>query len=85
MTGAISATEEAPVPFHAMSNDTASAMLTNRGELVNRAFKAVKHMTMTGRDYLKAQRIVVAANFTDCHACETNGSLRQYRITVRAA
>ena len=82
MAGAISAAEKASAAFYTMSDYTASAMLTNRGELMDRAFEAVKHVTMPRCDDLEAQLIVVPAYFADCHACETSIDRVDHAITV---
>jgi hypothetical protein len=47
--------------------DLAAAVLTDRGQLVNRAFEAVERMGMTCGDHLKREVIVVAADLADGH------------------
>ena len=85
MPRAIGATEESSATFDAVSDDTASAVLTHGSHFVDGALEAIKHVTLTGCDHLEAQRVVVAANLANCHACETDFVLLQHGVTVSLA
>jgi hypothetical protein len=71
VSGAVSAAEESAAAFDAVPYDLAPAVLANRRQLVNSTFKAVKHVPLSGRDDLEAQGVVVTANLTFRHVCET--------------
>lgn len=49
------------------------------------ALEAIEYVPVTGSDYLETQRIVVATNFADCHACETDPARVGRYITVKSA
>ena len=82
MAGAICAAEKASAAFYTVSDHTAAAMLTNRGELMDCAFEAVKHVTIPRCDDLEAQLIIIAAYFADCHVSETGFDRVDHAITV---
>jgi hypothetical protein len=64
---AVGATKILAPRLDAMANDLAAAMIARRGDLLNRAFKAVKDMTAAANDDFKRPLIVVPADFTLCH------------------
>ena len=53
LSRAMGATVERPCALYSVANDLALAMLTYRGELVNRALEAVERMGVAGSDYLE--------------------------------
>src|SRR5215204_300155 len=85
MPGAIRAAKELPAAFDAMTDHAAPTVLAHGRQFVDGAFEAVKHVTVTGCDHLEAQRIIVTANFADCHACETDFVIVPHCITVMSA
>jgi len=82
MPGAIRAAKELPAAFDAMTDHAAPTVLAHGRQFVDGAFEAVKHVTVTGCDHLEAQRIIVTANFADCHVCETDFVIVPHCITV---
>jgi hypothetical protein len=69
--------EQLASPFRSMSDDLAAAMLANRSKFVDRAFKAVEHVTVTSGNHLKTERVIVAADFTFRHGSKTVPGGRQ--------
>ena len=67
VTGTMGAAEQLVAAFDSVADDATSAMLANRGQLRDRAFEAVKHVAIPGRDYFETQFVFVSANFTLCH------------------
>jgi len=67
LSGTMGAAKISRVGFYAVTDNFASAIRTNRREPVNRAFKTIEDVTVSRRNYLKSQIIIVAANFTLCH------------------
>jgi hypothetical protein len=67
LPGTVSAAEKCSVCFYTVSDDFAAAVIANRRQLLDCAFEAVKRMTITCRDYLERQIIVVATHLTLCH------------------
>ena len=61
------ATEEMAAHFHAMTNNSALAMLAAWGDGLDRAFEAVEGVVCARCDQFEAFVIFVAANLTDCH------------------
>jgi hypothetical protein len=62
-----SAAVERAIRLDSVSDNLAAAMLTHGRKLVDRAFKAVEHVMLTGSDHFERQVIVVAADLTFCH------------------
>jgi hypothetical protein len=60
-------TEEVPVNLDAMADDSAFAVLANRGHRLDRTLEAVEDMTRTGRNNLEALVVIIAANFARGH------------------
>jgi hypothetical protein len=65
--GAVDAAEDLPDCLHAMSDDSAVAMRTNRRQRVDRALEAVERVMLAGNDHLKRLVIFVFANFACSH------------------
>jgi len=63
----MSAAEEAPTHFDAVPDDFALAMLADRCNCLNRAFKAVKHVPRSSCDQLEGFIVFIAANFAFSH------------------
>jgi len=63
----VSTAEEAPTHFDAVPDDLALAVLADRRNRLNRAFKAVKRVPDSSRDQLESFVVFVAANFAFCH------------------
>src|SRR6266498_3525510 len=59
--------KELPAHLHAMANDLALAMLTDRGHRMNGALQTVERVFHAGRDQLETLVVVVSANFTLGH------------------
>ena len=82
MPSAIGAAKKLPAALDAVSDHAAPTVLAHWSQLMDRTFKAVKHVTVTGCDHLEAQRIIVTANFADCHAYETDLITVDHAVTV---
>jgi hypothetical protein len=54
MAGTVRTTEEAASSLDAVADYLALTVLANGSELVDRAFKAVEDVPLSGRDYLEA-------------------------------
>ena len=67
LAGAVSATVKSAVRFYAVSDDFAAAMITDGGELVDRAFEAVKRVSRSGSNDFERQIIIIPADVTLCH------------------
>jgi hypothetical protein len=78
---AVRATEERPPGFDAVADDVAPAVIADRRELVDGTLKAVEHMSLTGRDYLEREMVVVSADFTLSHE---RSSFVSVRIRLRS-
>jgi hypothetical protein len=61
------ATEDFASLLHAVPNDTASAVRTNRRQRVDRALEAIERVVFSGDDYVKRLVIFIFANFTFSH------------------
>jgi hypothetical protein len=81
-TGAVRTAEQLASALCSMTDDLASAMLTDGSEFVDRAFKAVKYVPVTGRDHLETQLVIVAADFADCHGNKTVPTSILHALTV---
>jgi len=64
---AIRATEKRALCLDAMTDDPAATMGANGRKLMDRAFKAIEDMSVSSRNDLKAQVILIAAYFTTLH------------------
>lgn len=53
--------------FNTVSDHLAFAVLTDRSDSLDCAFKAVKCVSAAGRDQIETLVIVVATNFAFCH------------------
>jgi hypothetical protein len=51
----------------AMTDDLAAAVIAHWSQFVYGTFEAVERMTLTGRDYLEGEIVVVPADFTSSH------------------
>ena len=63
-------------------DDPASAMLADGSELVDGAFKAVEYMPVPRRDHLKAEMVIVAADFAFRHGSKTFLFMARYIAAV---
>jgi hypothetical protein len=61
------ATVEGIIGFDAVPDDLTFAMVTDRGEFVNRALEAVERVRRASSNQLEGKIVIVAANFTFCH------------------
>jgi hypothetical protein len=59
---------EGSIGLYSVPNDLTAAVLAGRGKSRNGAFKAVEHMRPTSQEHLKGLIVLVAADFTLCHA-----------------
>ena len=66
-TRAINAAKNLSTLFHAMSDDPAMAVWTDRRQRVNRAFEAVEGMMLAGDDHFECLVVFVFANFACRH------------------
>jgi hypothetical protein len=64
---AIRAAEEATADFDAMPDHLALALLTDRSDSLNGAFKAVEGVPCPSRHQLKGFVVVIPAYLTPCH------------------
>ena len=62
--GAVGATEEDAVNFHAVTNDLTSTVGTFGCKRVDGAFETIKYMRFTIHSHLKTFIVVVSAYFT---------------------
>jgi hypothetical protein len=62
------ATIEGSIGLYSVPNDLTAAVLASRGKSSNGAFKAVEHMRPTSQEHLKGLIVLVATDFTLCHA-----------------
>jgi hypothetical protein len=60
-------TEEAPADLNTVSYHLAFAVLANRSDSLDCAFKAVKCVSRAGCNQIETLVIVVATNFAFCH------------------
>ncbi len=61
------AAEDLTVLFHAVTNNTALTMRTRRRERMDRAFEAVKDVTLSAGYYFECLVIFVSADFALSH------------------
>ena len=73
---AMGAAVEGPIGFDPVSDNLASAMVTDRRELVDRALEAIERVRFASRDYLKRELVVVAAHFASGHWLSYRGGPR---------
>src|SRR5581483_2470580 len=66
-TRATGAAVERAIRFDAVPDDLTTAVITDRGELVNRALEAIKDVPVARRDYLEGQVIFIATDFALSH------------------
>ncbi len=59
---------EGSIGLYSMPNDLTAAVPAGRGKSSDGAFKAVEHMRPTSQEHLKGLIVLVAADFTLCHA-----------------
>ena len=64
---AVDAAENLSLRFHAVPDDSAVAMRTNRRQRVYRALEAVERVMLAGNDHFKRLVIFVFANFACSH------------------
>jgi hypothetical protein len=67
MTGAVGTAIKGSIGFNAMTDDFATAVITNGSQLVNRTLKTVERVPRTSRHDLKGQVIIVPTDFTFRH------------------
>ena len=67
LSRAIGAAVESIIGLNAVTDDLAPAVVTDRGEFVNRALEAIERVSCLGRNNFKRQVIIVTAHFTLCH------------------
>jgi len=63
----VDAAEDLSVGFHAVSDDPAVAMGTNRRQRVDRALEAIEGVMFAANDYFKRLVIFILANFACSH------------------
>jgi hypothetical protein len=61
------ATEDFASLLHAVPNDTASAVRTNRRQRMDRTLKAIKDVMLVGNDHLKRLVVFISANVASSH------------------
>jgi hypothetical protein len=64
---AVDTTEDFSVRFHAVADDTAVAVGTNRRQRMDRALEAIEDVTLSAYDHFKRLVIFVLANFACRH------------------
>ena len=72
VAGTVRTAEESAAALDAVTDHLASAVLAHGRQLMNRAFKAVEDVPVTSRDHLKAEMVIVAADFTFRHGSKTS-------------
>src|SRR5437763_15777849 len=65
--------------FHAVTENSASAMIAGWGELVNGAFETVKNVGRSGKSDLKSLVILISTHFTDCQVSTPSLAINEQR------
>ncbi len=74
----MSTAEEATTHFYTVTDDSALAVLANRSNRLNSAFKAVERVMRSRCDQLESFVVFITADFAFCHVAphsEANGAL----------
>jgi hypothetical protein len=61
------ATEERALGLDSVTQDLTAAVITHRCQLMYGALEAIEGVGLTGRDHLKGEVVIVAADFTASH------------------
>jgi hypothetical protein len=67
LASAIGTTIERLIRLYPMPDDTAAAVIADRGQLVNGTFETVESVAPARRDHLEGQIIIISANFALSH------------------
>src|SRR5215207_4005327 len=69
----MSTAKEGALRFDAVADDPAPAVVADRRQLVDRAFEAVEHVAVAGRDHLEREIVVVPAHLALRHRYPRTG------------
>jgi hypothetical protein len=67
LTSAVSTAEERALRFDSVTQDFTATVVAYWRQLVNGTLETVEGMRLAGRDYLKREIVIVAADFTASH------------------